>query len=151
VPSGNSIAALVLLKLGRLTMQQRFIRQSEQVFDMFSGQLTHSSETLCAMLIALNFWFGPSQEIIIAGNPNNFDMKEMLKLVRGRFLPNTSLLFHNTDEKDTGPANEISFLKEYTSINGKATAYVCENYVCRNPVNNIDDLRRILLNNSQEK
>ncbi len=151
IPSGNSIAALVLLRLGRLTMQQEFTDRAEQVFNAFSGQLARSPESLCAMLIALGFWFGPAKEIIIAGECQLSDAKEMLQLIRDKFLPNASLLFHDTGDNDAGLVNEISFLKDYIAIDGKATAYVCENYVCKSPVNNIDDFRKILSNNTQKK
>src|SRR4030043_2060185 len=117
----------------------------------FSGQLMPSSESLCAMLIALIFWFGPSQEIIIAGDSHKSDAKEMLKLIRDKFLPNAILLFHDIHEKDTCVEKEIPFLKEYMAIDGKATAYLCENYLCRSPVNNIDELSEILTDISRTK
>jgi uncharacterized protein YyaL (SSP411 family) len=88
VPSGNSIAALALLKLGRLTMNQKFIEQAGKVLESFSQQLKQSPSYSSAMLTALSFWLGPTQEIVIAGNANAADTKQMLKLFRGKFLPN---------------------------------------------------------------
>jgi uncharacterized protein YyaL (SSP411 family) len=51
----------------------------------------------------------------------------------------------------TGKAGEaiekiVPFIKWQAAINGKATAYVCRNYVCRQPVTEIDLLEELLVN-----
>ena len=58
----------------------------------------------------------------------------MLKLIHSNFLPNTVTLLH-----DTGKAGEeiVPFTKNLTMIDDKATAYVCENFVCKQPVNDL--------------
>jgi len=68
VPSGNSIAAFVLLKLGRLTMNQQFTEQGSKVLEVFWQQLKQSPAYSSAMLTALSFCIGPTQEIVIAGS-----------------------------------------------------------------------------------
>ena len=151
VPSGNSIAALALLKLGNLTMKQGFTEQGTKTLEVFSHQLEQSPAYSSAMLVALNFWLGPSQEIVIAGSAKSTDTKQMITLVRSRFLPNTVVLLH--DQNASGAAIEkiVPFVKNQTSIDGKATAYVCENYVCNRPVNNITDLDKMLYNISRKR
>ncbi|MFQ6035548.1 MAG: thioredoxin domain-containing protein [Sedimentisphaerales bacterium] len=151
VPSGNSVAALALLKLSRLTIQQRFTDQAKQVFETFSSQLVQSPASLSSMLIALDFWFGPTQEIVIAGEPQQTDTKEMLKLVRSNFLPNAIVLFHETGEAGQAIEKEVAFVKGQVVVDSRATAYLCENYVCKSPVNKTDDLRKILSDISRAK
>ncbi len=144
VPSGNSIAALALLKLGNLTMRQSFTEQGTKTLEAFSQQLEQSPAYSSAMLVALNFWLGPKQEIVIAGNAKSTDTKQMITLVRSKFLPNAVVLLH--DRNAAGPAIEriVPFVKNQTTIDGKATAYVCENYVCNRPVNSISELETML-------
>ncbi len=146
VPGFNSVAALVLLKLGRLTMNQRFTDRAEQTLNAFSEQIKLSPASLSTMLIALDFYIGPGQEIVIAGDLQQPDTKEMLRLIRSRFLPNTLVLFHGTG-KDSGAIEKIvPFVRGQTTIDGNATAYVCKNYVCRQPVNDIDVFEKLLSN-----
>jgi uncharacterized protein YyaL (SSP411 family) len=144
VPSGNSIAAFALLKLGNLTMKQSFTEQGTRTLEAFSRQLEQSPAYSSGMLVALNFWLGPKQEIVIAGSAKSTDTKQMITLVRSKFLPNVVVLLH--DRNAAGPAIEriVPFVKNQTTIDGKATAYVCENYVCNRPVNNINELETML-------
>jgi uncharacterized protein YyaL (SSP411 family) len=144
VPSSNSIAALALLKLGNLTMRQSFTEQGTKTLEAFSQQLEQSPAYSSAMLVALNFWLGPAQEIVIAGNAKSTDTKQMITLVRSKFLPNAVVLLH--DRNAAGPAIEriVPFVKNQTIIDGKTTAYVCENYVCNRPVNSINELETML-------
>ena len=151
VPSGNSIAALVLLKLGQMTMNQLFIEQGSRTLEAFSQQLEQSPAYSSAMLTAFNFWLGPAQEIVIAGNVDAKDTKKMLKLVRSKFLPNAVILLHEQGSKGTAIERIIPFVKNQTVIEGKATAYVCENYICNRPVNNIEDFEKMISSTDRNK
>jgi uncharacterized protein YyaL (SSP411 family) len=151
IPSGNSIAALALLKLGRLTMNQHFTKQANKVLESFSQQLGQSPAYSSVMLTALSFWLGPTQEIVIAGNADAPDTKQMLMFIRSKFLPNTVVVLHKQGNKGTAIERIIPFVKNQTAIEGKATAYVCENYVCNRPVNNIEDFEKMISSTDRNK
>ncbi|MHC4334756.1 MAG: thioredoxin domain-containing protein [Planctomycetota bacterium] len=138
VPSGNSVA------LGRLTMERRFTEQGERVLTTFSAQMTRSATSLTAMLVALDFSIGPTQEIVIAGDAQTADTKEMLKLLHRRFLPRAVVLFHGAGDAGKAIEKQVPFVKAQAAIAGKATAYVCENYVCSKPVNSVRELQTLL-------
>jgi len=139
IPGGNSIAALVLLKLGRLTMERRFAERAKLLLDSYSGQMTKAPTSITFMLTALDFWLGPAQEIVIAGDLSREDSKEMLKLIRNTFLPNSVILFHQTP--DSGIEQIVPHIRQQTAINGKASVYICNNYVCSRPVTGIAELK----------
>jgi uncharacterized protein YyaL (SSP411 family) len=144
IPSGNSAASFALLKLGKLTMNQHFTEQGGKVLESFSRHLKQSSGYSSEMLSVLNFSLGPTQEIVIAGNSDAADTQQMLKLIRSKFLPNAVILLHQQENTDSGIDKTIPFIKNLTTIDGKATAYVCENYACNWPVNKLDDLKKLL-------
>ena len=75
------------------------------------------------MLAAVDFYVGPSKEIAIAGNPNLF-----LPILRQRYLPRTVVA--------AGSHDRIALLRGRPMIDGKPTAYVCENFTCKQPVTN---------------
>jgi uncharacterized protein YyaL (SSP411 family) len=141
VPSGNSIASLVLLKLGLLTMEQRFTERAINLLNAYSGQLAQSPTLLSTMLTALDFWIGPSQEIIIAGDIHQKYTKEMLKAVRNTFLPNAVILFHQTDSEADDIEQINPYIRQQTAVNGKAAVYICNNYVCKQPITSIANLK----------
>ncbi|MHC4156522.1 MAG: hypothetical protein ACYST6_16610 [Planctomycetota bacterium] len=106
--------------------------------------MTRSPTSLTAMLVALDFSIGPTQEIVIAGDPEQADTKEMLKLLHRRFLPRAVILFHATGDAGKSIEKQVPFLEGQVAIDGKATAYVCENYVCGKPVNSVRELKALL-------
>ncbi|HLB72724.1 MAG TPA: hypothetical protein VJJ98_01780, partial [Sedimentisphaerales bacterium] len=144
VPSGNSVAAFALLRLGLMTMDDKLTDRAAELIESFSAQLTQSPISLNAMLNALDLRIGPTQEIIIAGNSELTQTKEMLKLIRGRFLPNAVLILHPPGEAGREIEKVVPFLEGQLPIGGKLTAFVCENYVCRKPVNEIEALEEVL-------
>jgi uncharacterized protein YyaL (SSP411 family) len=144
IPSGNSVAALVLLKLGRLTLDQHFNELGGKVLETFSQQLERAPAYSSAMLRALDFRLGPAQEIIIAGNADEPDVKQMLRLIHGTFLPNAVVLLHEPDKANSALYDIVPFIKNQIAIEGKATAYVCENYVCKEPLNNISEFENLI-------
>ena len=144
IPSGNSAASFALLKLGMLTMNQYFTEQGGKVLESFSQQLKQPSGYSSEMLSALNFSLGPTREIVITGNTNAEDTQQMLNLIRSKFMPNAVILLRQQENTDSGIDKTIPFVKNLTAIEGKATAYVCENYACNRPVNKIDDLDKLL-------
>ena len=151
IPSGNSVAALDLLKLGILTMDQRFTELGGKVLDAFSQQLQQSPTYSSAMLKALDFQLGPTREIIIAGDADRPDTKKMLQLIHEKYLPNVIVLLHEVNKDNSALYDIVPFVKNQTVIDGKATAYVCENYVCKNPVNDIDELENLVAGSATNK
>jgi uncharacterized protein YyaL (SSP411 family) len=134
VPSGNSVAALALLKLGRLTAENRFTDYGKKVLETFSGQLAKSPASFTAMLAALDFWFGPAQEIVIAGDRTQPDTKNMLNLAHSHFLPDAAEQIEKLNP----------FLRQQIPVNGKTTVYICENYTCKSPVVDINEFQNML-------
>ena len=65
-------------------------------------------------------------------------------LIHGTFLPNAVVLLHEPAKADAALYNTVPFIKNQTAIEGKATAYVCENYVCKRPVNNIGEFENLI-------
>ena len=94
-------------------------------------------------LSAFDFRLGPSYEVIISGKAEAPDTEQMLKELWSYFVPNKVLIFRPEREKP-----EITELAKYTEeqvpIEGKATAYVCQNYECQLPTTEIREMLRML-------
>lgn len=139
LPSGNSVAAMALLKLGQVTMDRKLSDEGEGVLKAFSKGLVGIG--LPEMLMALNYYVGPRQEIVIAGGKDRKDVKEMTGLVGSKFLPRAVVLLHGEDKAIEDVAG---FIGLQVMVDGKGTAYVCENYTCKEPVTDIISLQRLL-------
>ncbi len=145
IPSGNAIASLDLIRIGRLTIEKDFESKAEELLKAFSGKIIQLPGSFTQMLISLDFALGPSKEIVIAGHRESQDTEEMTRRVFKRFIPNKVVAFRPFSEKETGPVVRlIPFLREQIPLNGKTTAYVCINYICKFPTNNLKKLDSLL-------
>jgi uncharacterized protein YyaL (SSP411 family) len=82
-------------------------------------------------LCALDFYLSSPREVAIIGDRSHADTRALLDVVYGRYLPNKVVA-----GAGGGAANDgaIPLLRERGMIDGKPTAYVCENYTCQLPV-----------------
>jgi len=137
IPSGNSVATLNLLRLGKMTMQQEYEKKAEKAMESFGKTINRSPTAFSQLLIALDFTVGPTQEIVIAGNLLQEGTEKMLQAVRCRFLPRKILILHPQDEDGKAIEKIVPFVRSQNEINGKATAYVCESYACKAPTTDL--------------
>lgn len=82
-------------------------------------------------------------QIIIAGEMDSSDTKAMLNIVHSFFLPNKILIVHEPGS-ESFLTKHLPILSSMSKVAGKATAYVCENFVCSAPVNDPEVLRKRL-------
>ena len=143
VPSGNSTAAMVLLRLSRLLDNQDYWNKAERILQSTGDSIRSLPQTHLNLLCALDFYLRPIAEIAVAGNPDDDDTRAILEVVHGRFLPNKVLALGRPGAVDAD-ARLIPLLKGKTMVAGKATAYVCENFACKQPVNDPADLEATL-------
>ncbi len=137
IPSGNSVAALNLLRIGRITGDAEMEKKAAAIFSAFSAYVGRYPAGACQLMCALDFALGPSYEIVIAGKPGAEDAQTMLKALRSKFAPNKIVLFRADGDKDPAIARIAPFTKDQTALGGKATAYVCQNYACKAPTTDI--------------
>ncbi len=122
-PSGNSIAISNLLRLGDQETAERSLRA-------FTATLERQTMTAPQMVIDLAASQRAPQQIVFAGARSQ--VQPLIDSVHKRFSPFRVLLLNPADHP------------EFTPVDGKPAAYVCENFVCRLPVTDSSDLERLL-------
>ena len=144
IPSGNSVAMLNLLRLGRMTATSDLEEKAARIGIAFSGSVKQLPSAHTQLMVALNFGIGPCYEVVIAGKAQAEDTKAMVKALRTRFLPNKVLLLNPGERKSSKITKIAEFTKNQSSIDGRATAYVCMNYNCKLPTTDIDKMLQLL-------
>ena len=142
LPSAQSLAALALLRLGRLTMNQPFERRGRAVLATNSQSVAQAPQAHTAMLMALDFALGPTKEIVVAGPGAADATRALLTTVRQQYLPRSVLALHPPN--DGAIEALVPFLTQQGMIDGKPVAYVCENYVCKLPTGDPKKLEQLL-------
>ncbi len=137
IPSGNSVAAMNLLRLARITGHHEYENRAKAIMDFFSSQVeaapTGHSYMLCSYMYSVS---DVSSEIVITGE----NSKEMLDTLNRKYLPFAVAISNISPE-----LTEIApFIGEYKSQNGKTAAYVCRNYSCMEPITEAKKLGEVL-------
>jgi uncharacterized protein YyaL (SSP411 family) len=123
IPSGNSSAAMGLLRLAALTGERAYEQQAESVFRLFAKPAAQHPETFAHLLRAIDFHLAPTKEVALIGG----DLIELTKIVRSEFRPHL-VLAGGPEDTDTP-----ELLRARTKIEGRPAAYVCEHFTCRAP------------------
>ncbi len=144
MPSGNSVAMLNLLRLGRMTANPDLEQKAAKIGEVFSKVIERYPSAFTQLLVALDFGIGPSYEVVIAGDYNADDTKVMLDALRKQFLPNKVVLFRTSADDAVDISRFAEYAKNHASINGKATAYVCLNYECKLPTTDVAKMLELL-------
>ncbi|HUJ72889.1 MAG TPA: thioredoxin domain-containing protein [Verrucomicrobiae bacterium] len=143
-PSGNSMAALLLLRLTQFTDRAKYRDAAEKTLQLFSNHLHKVPSTIPQMACVLDFYLSKPKQIVIAGKGGAKDAQAMLQAVRERYLPNAIVILADGGESQKTLAKLLPFLETIKPLDGKATAYVCVNYACQLPTNDIEKMTTLL-------
>ena len=143
-PAASSVAALNLLRLAQFRDEKQLEERGKKTIRAFSATISRFPSAMPQMLVALDFSLSKPRQIVIAGKPDAPETKALLAEVHRHFLPNKILLLADgaDGQKYLGEKNEA--LRSMSVLNGKPAAYVCENFTCKAPVADPDDLRKLL-------
>jgi uncharacterized protein YyaL (SSP411 family) len=134
IPSGNSSAALGLLRLAALSGERRYEEAAEGVLRLFAGPAQRHPESFAHLLRAIDFHLTPTKEVALIGD----DLSELTTTIRTRFHPHLVLA--------GGPegSEEPELLSQRPALDGQPTAYVCHEFACKQPVTDADALAALL-------
>ncbi len=138
-PSGNAMAATVLLKLALYTGEARYAETAAQAMRVVGPMLARYPTGFGQWLSALTFALGEAKEVALVGDPAQADTRALLDVVFGAYRP-----FKVVALKRPGEASPIPLLDGRELREGKATAAVCVNFACQLPVTEADALRKQL-------
>ena len=144
VPSGNSIAAFNLLRIGRMTANPELEEKARLIGSAFSDQVAPTPMGYTQLLSAMIFALGSTYEVVITGDPEGDDTKSMLDALNRTYIPNKVTLFRPIGEKESIIEGLAKYTANQNSIDGKATAYICKNYTCSAPTTDINEMLNLL-------
>jgi uncharacterized protein len=124
IPSGQSSAALGLLRLAALSGEARFAGRATSVFALFGGPMISHPDSFAHLLRALDFHLAKTREVALVGD----DTGALERVVRAAFRPNVVVA--------AGRAGTVEppLLDARAEVGGEPAAYVCEGFTCNLPV-----------------
>ena len=137
VPSGGSVAAISLLRLSVFTGNSEYAEKAEASMKSLISHMQQAPSAVTSWLSAVDILRSDSQEVVLIGSADDPVIADMKRELRSTFSPNT-VLAGGTGESSESASSPL--LEGREQINGKATAYVCENYTCMLPVTTVAEL-----------
>jgi uncharacterized protein len=132
VPAGSSVAADVLQRLGRLTGTQAWEQAGLDALRPVLGVLGRAPTGFGHALGAVDFALARVREVAIVGQPGADDTGALLAQVWRTYQPNRVVAAAAPDDRTA--QREVPLLADRPGLGGRATAYVCEHFVCQRPV-----------------
>ena len=132
IPSGNSVMAMNLCRMWKISGDEKYRECLNRSFSAFSGFLESNPSGAENFLHALAFVLHPPYEIVISGNLEDENTKEFLKETSKRFLPFKTQI-HLPKQFEKSKIVELApYLRAFTSSQ-KPTFFLCRDYACEQP------------------
>ncbi|MBI2333877.1 MAG: thioredoxin domain-containing protein, partial [Chloroflexi bacterium] len=135
-PSGNALACEALLKLAALTDNGNYRDIAEKSFGLVFKFVLQYPLGFGRWLTAAKLATGTLKQVAAVGEAGDPNFKRLLKAVRAEYHPSVVVAASSSSKKENIPA----LLHDRPMLNGKATVYVCEGFVCKQPTTEVETL-----------
>jgi uncharacterized protein YyaL (SSP411 family) len=136
IPSGASSAALGLLRLAALTGEREYEHRAVGVLRLLHEVAPRHPQAFAHLLQAIDFYTSSVREVALVGD----DLRPLERVVRSEFRPHVVL----AGARGPADADGVPLLEGRTPVDGRAAAYVCENFACQRPVTEPEELAELL-------
>jgi len=143
-PAASSVAALNLLRLAQIRGEKQWEERAEKTTGAFQPTLSRFSSAMPQILVALDFSSRKPRQIVIAGKKDAPETKALLSEVHRHFLPTTILLLADGAEGQKYLGEKLEAIRAMSMVDEKSAAYVCENFTCKAPVTDSNQIAELL-------
>jgi uncharacterized protein YyaL (SSP411 family) len=147
IPSGNSIAAQNLLRLAALTDDGKLKNRVDEIFRTFRESLEQSPLEHTQMLCAVDFYLSPLLQLVLVSKTVE-EAQPFSTEIGHHFTPHKSFVFSQPLVTETELPALTSLITDKVAVHEKPTVYICENYTCKAPITDLEELRRALSHQS---
>ena len=139
MPSGNSVAAYVLLKLYHITQNKQFLEIAKKIIESQAISAAENPFAFGYLLNALYLYYQKPTEITIINDKNS----ELVSSLRKKFLPESIMvLVENQSNLEALSKHPFFSGKEFQ--NDKTTVFVCKNFSCSLPLSDLSEIEKEL-------
>ncbi len=142
VPSGNAVAAAVLLRLFSFTGEERYHVRAGQILKLFRSSMEQNPYGSSGMLCSLDGYLSGPTEVVVVGARGNPLTEAMVTTLYQRYVLNRTLLV--VEDPQRRGDSELPLARGKVGLNGRPTAYVCRYQTCSQPVTEPRQLEAML-------
>ena len=135
---------LNLLRLAEITNQPEFHEAAEHTLNALSARISGQPVAVPQMLVALEYLHAKRRQVVLAGERQDELMQDFLNAMHARFHPHTvTLVVDGGPDRDT-LRQLVPAIAEMKPLDGRPTAYVCENFACQLPTHDVSKFEELL-------
>jgi uncharacterized protein YyaL (SSP411 family) len=143
-PAASSVAALNLARLAAIRNDPELLARARKTVNAFGRQLMHFPSALPQMLVAFDFLKTAPRQIVVAGNRGEERVQELLGEIRKHFLPHATVLLADGSDGQNFLVEKNEATRAMKPVDGKPAVYICEDFTCKAPVTEVQQLRELL-------
>ncbi|MDD5435018.1 MAG: thioredoxin domain-containing protein [Nitrospira sp.] len=145
IPSGNAVALSCLLRLFYYKDKKEYRTMSEQLVRLFYEGAIENPFNFSSLLSGIYLFLEGARELTICGRNNADDIKNLLKRLGEQYIPDKVIYLIGGLTDETKKESDLpEFARGKTSMEGKATAYICRNFTCSRPLTEWEDIIKLL-------
>ena len=137
IPSGNSVAALNLFRLGKITGNTKWTDLGYSTLKAFTDKAKQSPTGFSHMITAFMFDFKNPKEVVLVGDSNDPETQKTISAIRKNYSPNKVILFKDISNPDA-LVKVAPWTEDHVMINDSPTFYICKNFACKQPTTSLD-------------
>jgi uncharacterized protein YyaL (SSP411 family) len=141
-PSGNALAASALLHLSAFSESSRWREQAESSLAVLQGVMVRHPTAFAFWLQGLDFAVGPVHQVALIGPRQDLLTGQMLATLWSAYRPRLVVAAAEDGAQDSPALPEL--LRDRKPLEGKPTAFVCQEFTCKLPVNTLEGLKEQL-------
>ncbi|MEY4940643.1 MAG: hypothetical protein RIQ93_2378 [Verrucomicrobiota bacterium] len=143
-PAASSVAAMNLFRLAGMLNDDALRQRGLACAEAFRRQWAGAPHALPQMLCALELALEPPRHVVLAGSPHGADFRALVAVLHEKLGARRLLLAADGAEGHAWLARRAPWLANMKPLDGRATAYVCEEFACQAPVTDVAALRQLL-------
>jgi hypothetical protein len=143
-PAPNSVAAMNLLRLDWMVGTPGARERAGQTIEALRPQWSRLPQALPQMLCAVELALAEPRTVVLAGDPPSPEFKALAAVLHAKLGPRRAILGADGGAGQAWLATRRPYLAEMRPVAGRVTAYVCENFACRSPVDTPAALEALL-------
>jgi uncharacterized protein YyaL (SSP411 family) len=141
-PSASSVSVLNLLTLAHLVNDEAARQKAERTLARYGARAGRAARVIPMMLAGLSSWHAGAMQVVVLGD----ETRDLKKEIARHYLPFAVIVPVHPGQQQQALASALPFIGAMRPLGGAATAFVCRDFACREPVADAgalaDQLRR---------
>jgi uncharacterized protein YyaL (SSP411 family) len=133
-PAASSVSVHNLLTLAHLTGSSEALAKAERTLGRYGPRAGAAARVIPMMLAGLSAWHAAHTQIVLVGRRGAADLEALTSALATRYEPFAVTVPVEPGAQQAAVARHLPFVADMTVMNGRATAYVCRGFTCREPV-----------------